>query len=97
MKPDQAEQLARTRAVKGFSFKELPKEENDAIFKFLNGGPCPEGYRELYKLCRTQLGLPAVEVPKQFELNHAAIHEADPGKCIPCDKVREWKENEGNA
>jgi hypothetical protein len=27
-------------------------------------------------------------VPEQFERNHAAIHQADPGECGACDRVR---------
>jgi hypothetical protein len=26
-------------------------------------------------------------VPEQFERNHAAIHQAEPGKCASCDRV----------
>jgi hypothetical protein len=33
--------------------------------------------------------------PEQFELNHAAIHEARAGDCRACDKVREYKRERG--
>jgi hypothetical protein len=95
--PEQIEHMAKTRAVKGWTSKELPKAESHAILRFLNGGPCPKEYKHAYMLCRVELGLPAVDEPKQFERDHAAIHEAVPGTCIPCDKVYDWKENEENA
>jgi hypothetical protein len=52
-----AEQLARNRAVKGWAFRDLPEDEQEAIKAFLNGGPCPEGYRRTYALARKQLKL----------------------------------------
>lgn len=56
------DKIARSRAVKGWVFEGLPAEENQAIKEFLAGGPCPDRYRRLYALSRTQLGLPA-ELP----------------------------------
>jgi hypothetical protein len=88
------ERQARTRTVHGWAFKDLPDEEVAAIRAFLDGGPCPEGYKHTYALCREQLKLPKLEKPEepeQFERNHAAIHEAEPGTCKPCDKVYAWR------
>lgn len=55
------EMQAKTGAVHGWAFKELSVEENDEIVAFLDGGPCPESYKNLYALCREQLGLPKLE------------------------------------
>lgn len=52
------EQQARNRAVKGWVFRDLPEDEQEAIKAFLRGGPCPEKYRRTYALCRAQLKLP---------------------------------------
>ena len=30
---------------------------------------------------------PVGDGTQQFERNHAAIHQAHPGECVPCDKV----------
>jgi hypothetical protein len=57
-KAAEKEKLARNRAVKGWAFKGLPEEENDAIIAFINGGTCPESYKRLYALSCRQLGLP---------------------------------------
>ena len=29
--------------------------------------------------------------PKQFEMNHWVIHQANSGECVACDKVTAWK------
>jgi hypothetical protein len=44
------ETLIRARTVKGWAFLDLAPEENAAIRAFLNGGECPENYKERYKL-----------------------------------------------
>jgi hypothetical protein len=44
------ETLIRARTVKGWAFLDLSPEENAAIHAFLNGGECPENYKERYKL-----------------------------------------------
>lgn len=89
------ELLAKTRATHGWAFRDLPEAEVQAIRDFLLGdGPCPEDYTHAYALTREQLGLPDPFKPEQFERNHAAIHEAAPGTCKPCDKVYRWKKLE---
>jgi len=66
---ERRELLARNRAVKGWSFKDLPDEEEDEIKAFLHGGPVPKGYERMYNLCRRQLGLPSdkMEGPKTVQ------------------------------
>ena len=75
------ERLARQRAVHGWAFRGLPQEENDAISAFLHGkGPCPEGYRGTYRLCRKHLKLG----PKDwYEAFGEAVHSI--GKQWPMD------------
>jgi hypothetical protein len=51
------EQQARSRAVHGWAFRGLPDSEAAEIRAFLAGGPCPPQHREVYDLCREQLGL----------------------------------------
>ncbi len=33
---------------------------------------------------------PSPRPPQQFQRNHAAIHDAQPGTCPTCDLVRKW-------
>lgn len=34
--------------------------------------------------------VPVTVQPELFQRNHAAIHQAAPGTCQPCDLVRVW-------
>ena len=58
-----AEQLARNRTVKGWAFRlggsTKPEDvaEMAEIEAFLDGGPCPDRYRETYRLERERLKL----------------------------------------
>jgi len=63
-KLQQMEQLAKTRAVHGWTSMELSREEDYEILRFLNGGPCPEKYKREYAICREQLGLPELKEEK---------------------------------
>jgi hypothetical protein len=40
----------RRRTVKGWTFKDLPEHEQQAIRAFLAGGPVPAGYERRYAL-----------------------------------------------
>jgi hypothetical protein len=78
LKQRKLDDLARSRAVKGWAFGNLPAEAEVAIREFLGGGPCPKYYQTVYALCRTQLGLPA-ELP-------AAESEPEPATPLQVDE-----------
>ncbi len=44
---DEAERARRRRVMHGWAFKDLPKEEEEAVRAYLDGGPVPEGYEAL--------------------------------------------------
>lgn len=42
----------RARVVKGWAFRNLTREEVEAIKAYLEGGPVPKGYEELDRIIR---------------------------------------------
>ena len=82
--------------------EELAADMKQAVIDLRESGNQVFAYERVYHL-RTALGrivqslgvgvpmryqspIPA-DAPQQFERNHAAIHQAPPGTCRPCDKV----------
>jgi hypothetical protein len=59
--PEERDKAARRNTMRGWTTWGLTVREEVAIVEFMDGGPCPEEYREIYNICRQHMHLPKLE------------------------------------